>query len=217
MRNSSRMLGLGDDASGHVRYDKMQKEENQRNRNSRKRFLQSRDENPNTFDTTECTADMTQSHTISSSSSEAGAEYEAMVILDSLDEHIQDLNERKNMLQEQMQSNLDLAVARFEAGSRGTMVAMRAAMKKKSWRAMTVATRFQLIELRKTVQQELDRLRSQLSNGNEVVQLTVDLNEIQHSITSAMDQLDTAQCPLPSDDLLQSQLEKMVGRGGANI
>ena len=159
--------------------------------------------------------DMTQSM---NSFSEGGCEYEAMVLIDVLDKHIEILNDRKNDLQEQVQTNLDLATARFVGGSKGTcaLVAMRSATKKKALKAFTVAARFQLIALRKQLQKELDQARSQPWDGQEVAQLETDLSEVERSMEETLIELNSAVCPTPNDEALLRQLHALVEQTPGN-
>ena len=100
------------------------------------------------------------------------SEYDAELLLDALDKHIQNLNDRKHELERLAQDNLELAKARYVGGSLGAAVAMRTVTKKRALRAKTVGARFQLIDLKKTVQQELEASR-QKSSGQEVAKMVL--------------------------------------------
>ena len=176
-----------------------------RNKNSVKRA-----DSDNT-DMTECTADVTQSN--DTTTREMGSDYDALELLDTLDMYIQDLNERKASCGWQHKTNIELATARFKNGSRGpsTLVAMRTAMKKKALQKMTETARFQLVELRKEVQKELDQVRAQLWKS-EVVKLNMDINEASATAENIVRKLDMAECPLLSDETLLQQLNNLIAQ-----
>lgn len=157
-------------------------------------------------DTTEC---MTMTETSS--------EYEAEVLLDTLDKHIQELNDRKQDLETQIQDKLQLAKARYQGGSGGacTLVALRTVTKKKALRAHTVGTRFQLIDLKKRVTKELEAAQNKSSSGKgEVVHLDLDLSFVQSSMLDTLRKLSTQEpCPNPSDEFLLNQLRRLVEQG----
>jgi len=166
-------------------------------------------------DYSECTADVTHSscanEATNTTGDHMGSDYDAMELLDTLDMYIEDLNARKINLEVQHETNIELAMARFKNGSRGpsTLVAMRTAMKKKAMRAMTVTTRFQLVELRKQVQKELDHLRAQLWKS-EVIRLNMDIHEASINAENIVRKLDSMECPSLSDETLLQQLNTLV-------
>lgn len=204
MGSSRNLLGLGSSHHSRRGLGRSSHHKPRRNNTTPKRYASDNTE------ATEWTADATQ-HSHDATTREIGSDYDAMELLDTIDMYIGDLSERKSDLEQQYQTELELATARFQNGSRGpsTLVAMRSAMKKKDLKAKVVSVLFQLIEMRKQVSDELDRVRAQLMKS-EVAKLNMDIQEASVSAENMLRQLDREKCSVMNDEALLQQLNVLV-------
>lgn len=152
------------------------------------------------------------------------SETQAMTLLQDLNKAIVTLGDRKNELQESITTASILACARFKSGTctMGSLIPMRRLYRHKMIKSYTVGARFQLIEMRKQIKQELDRARDAQEDeaqaqhcpvDNVAVHVNLDFSELRRTMDQVLTTLQTTaqQCTTPTNECLLKQLEQMAG------
>lgn len=144
------------------------------------------------------------------------SEQEAVALLLDINKTINKLSDYKITLEEQIESGLALAKARYDSGSTrtGSLVAMRRASRHKALKTNTVAARFEMVELRKRVQTKLDQARMDNENSSPGLVIHVDLDSavVRQEMDQVLEQFHKAKSStlIPSDESLLQQLQELA-------
>ena len=122
-----------------------------------------------------------------------------------LDQEIETLGHRKSQLEARMESNLELAMARYSnhGTSVGLLVCMRQAVQSKAQKAVTAAARFQLIQLRQQV-------RNAMKEESSTTMSTHEINAMRKIMQETLERLQSVPMSCPRDEELLAQLQNLM-------
>lgn len=128
-------------------------------------------------------------------------EFASLALIKDLDQAITDLTKRKTKLEHKIDNIHELACARYEGGSEmGAILSMRKAHRNRSRKAYIAAARFQLVEMRKQIETEMNQ-------GNFA---SLDVCILRNRALDVVAKINSADCPTPSNEELLQQLYKVM-------
>lgn len=127
----------------------------------------------------------------------------AIVLLREVKELIQHHTTRKIEMEVMIESDLELAKARYQSGSpMGAVLSMRRVHKNTTLLAYAAAARYQLAQIRNNLQEVLQQQEQDAD--------TADVHEHRRAVREITETLLKADAPTPTDDILLQQLQAQI-------